>query len=80
MNRLELKSLLTDRGVATPSARIVRALSERGALSATQLVSLTGLAKSTVSTTLSELRKSGMVVESPSGTAASPASAALRRR
>lgn len=67
MNRLELKSLLTNRAVATPSARLVRALSERGALSATQLVSITGLAKSTVSTTLSELRKSGMVVESPVG-------------
>ena len=65
MNRLELKSLLTDRGVATPSARIVRALSERGTLRAPQLVSLTCLAKSPASTTLSELRKSGMVVESP---------------
>lgn len=64
MNGIELKSLLADRGVATPSGRIVRTLSGHGALSATQLASLTGLAKSTVSTTLSELRKSGVVVES----------------
>lgn len=63
MNRIELKSLLADSALATPSGRIVRALSERGALSATQLARLTGLAKSTVSTALTELRRSQMVVE-----------------
>lgn len=63
MNRTELKSLLTERAVGTPSGRIVRALSERGGLSATQIARITGLAKSTVSTTLSELRRSGVVVE-----------------
>src|SRR5690606_12699180 len=56
--------LLDERALGTPTGRIVRALSERGGLSATQLASLTGLAKSTVSMTLGELRKSGMVVES----------------
>ena len=63
MNKIELKSLLADRAVGTPSGRIVRALSERGGMSATQIARITGLAKSTVSTTLAELRKSGMVVE-----------------
>jgi predicted NBD/HSP70 family sugar kinase len=63
MNRVELRSLLVDREIGTPAGRIVRVLSERGALSATQIASITGLAKSTVSTTLSELRKSGLVVE-----------------
>lgn len=66
MHRIELKSLLADRAVGTPSGRVVRALSERGALSATQIAHITGLAKSTVSMTLSELRKSGIVVEGPS--------------
>ncbi len=64
MNKIELKSLLTDRALDTPTSRIVRILSERGALSATQIARLTGLAKSTVSTALAELRRSDMVVES----------------
>jgi len=63
VNKIELKSLLTNRALDTPTSRIVRALSERGALSAAQLARLTGLAKSTVSTALSELRGSDMVVE-----------------
>ncbi|WP_318609552.1 ROK family transcriptional regulator [Mesorhizobium sp. BAC0120] len=38
-------------------------LSERGALSGTQIAKILGLAKSTVSMTLAELRKAGMVVD-----------------
>jgi predicted NBD/HSP70 family sugar kinase/predicted transcriptional regulator len=63
MNRPELTSLLSEQAVGTPSGRIVRLLSERGALSATQISALSGLAKSTVSMALAELRRSGMVVE-----------------
>src|SRR5262245_30021071 len=59
----ELKSLLTDRSLGTPAARVVRVLSERGALSGTQIANLLGLAKSTVSTTLTELRRAGIVVD-----------------
>ena len=70
MHRMKLKSLLDERELGTPTGRIVRALSERGGLSATQLANLTGLAKSTVSMTLGELRKSGMVVESAAPEAA----------
>ena len=44
MNKLELRSLLADRSVDTPTGRIVRVLSERGALSAAQISRLTGLA------------------------------------
>lgn len=66
MNKVELRSLLADRKVGTPAGRIVRALSERGGLSATQIAGITGLAKSTVSTALSELRRSGLVIESES--------------
>ena len=71
MNKIELKSLLTDRALATPTGRIVRTLSERGSLSAAQLARLTGLAKSTISTALAELRRSEMVVESGSESAGS---------
>jgi predicted NBD/HSP70 family sugar kinase len=71
VNKIELKSLLADSALSTPTGRIVRTLSERGALSATQLARLTGLAKSTVSTALTELRRSEMVVEVGSESAGS---------
>ena len=64
MNKIELKSLLADRALGTPTGQIVRLLSERGSMSAAQIARLSGLAKSTVSTTLSDLRRSGVVVES----------------
>lgn len=76
MNSIELKSLLTDSALGTPVGRIVRTLSERGSLSAAQLARLTGLAKSTVSAALSELRRSDMVVEvgsEPAGSVGRPA-------
>jgi predicted NBD/HSP70 family sugar kinase len=57
-----LTSLL-DRTSGTPASRIVRALSECGALSASRLAEHTGLARSTVSVALSELRSSGLIVE-----------------
>ena len=66
MNKIDLRTLLADRGVGTPSGRIVRTLSERGSLSAAQLARLTGLAKSTVSTALVELKRSELVVETGS--------------
>jgi predicted NBD/HSP70 family sugar kinase len=62
MHKSELKSLLTESASGTPSGRIIRVLSERGALSATQIAGILGLAKSTVSMTLTELRKAEMVV------------------
>ena len=67
MSESRLKSLLDDRSSGSPGSRIVRAMSERGALSAAQIARLTGLARSTVSTALSDLRKSGIVVEVSSG-------------
>lgn len=75
---MELRSLLADRSLGTPTGRIVRALSERGALSAAQISRITGLAKSTVSTALAELRRSDMVVEvgsEPVGGVGRPATA-----
>jgi predicted NBD/HSP70 family sugar kinase len=63
MTKSLLKSLLTDQPSASPESLIVRCLSERGVLSASQITRVTGLARSTVSTALTGLRKSGMVVE-----------------
>jgi predicted NBD/HSP70 family sugar kinase len=78
VNKIELRSLLVDRAADTPAGRIVRMLTERGALSAAQLSRLTGLAKSTVSTALSELRRAEMVLEAgnePGGSVGRPATA-----
>lgn len=66
VNKIDLKSLFTDRAMSTPKGRIVSTLSERGSLSAAQIVRLTGLAKSTVSTALTELKRSELVVETGS--------------
>src|SRR5688500_2060526 len=66
MAKDELKALLVARDVGTPAGRIVRALSEMGGLSAAEIARTTRLAKSTVSAALSELRRSGIVVESAS--------------
>ncbi len=63
MNKIELTTLLAEDVSGTPTSRIVRSLSARGSLSAAQLARLTGLAKSTVSQTLADLRRSGVVVE-----------------
>jgi predicted NBD/HSP70 family sugar kinase len=63
MTKTLLRSLLIDRPAGSPESLIVRCLSQRGALSAAQIARFTGLARSTVSTVLAGLRKSGMVVE-----------------
>lgn len=63
MNKIELKSLLAEDTQDTPTGRVVRTLTERGTLTATQIVRLTGLAKSTVSMVLAELRRLDVVVE-----------------
>ncbi|MDP3315202.1 MAG: ROK family protein, partial [Devosia sp.] len=73
-----MKSLLDDGALGTPAGRIVRMLTERGAMSAAQLSRLTGLAKSTVSTAVAELRRTGMVLEAgnePAGGVGRPATA-----
>lgn len=59
----DLKGLLYEREVDSPIARVVRALSGHGAVSASQIARSTGLARSTVSTILADLKKSNLVVE-----------------
>ena len=63
MLRDDLKSLLEEADADRPEARVVRVLSERGAVSANQIVRATGLARSTISQALAELRSARMIVE-----------------
>ena len=67
MSDSRLRQLLTDQHSGSPGSRIVRVIGTRGALSAAEIARVTGLARSTVSTALMELRKSGIVVEGPGG-------------
>jgi predicted NBD/HSP70 family sugar kinase len=59
----EIIALLKDHPPRTPEARIVRCMSERGAITAADLARATGLARSTISTALSELRGAKIVIE-----------------
>jgi predicted NBD/HSP70 family sugar kinase len=59
----DLRGLLNERHVDSPVARVVRALSGHGAVSAAQIARTTGLARSTVSTILADLKRSSLVVE-----------------
>ena len=59
----DLMGLLNERHDDSPVARVVRALSGHGAVSTAQIARKTGLARSTVSTILGDLKRSGLVVE-----------------
>lgn len=59
----DLKGLLYENEADSPVARVVRALSGHGAVSTAQIARNTGLARSTVSTILGELKRSKLVVE-----------------
>jgi predicted NBD/HSP70 family sugar kinase len=63
MSPSRLSQILAAQHAGTPGNRIVRAMSERGALSAAEIARATGLARSTISTALSELKESGIVIE-----------------
>lgn len=63
MKETRLKTLLGSDGSDTTKGRVVRALSERGSLSGAQIARATGLARSTVSAVIAELRHSGLVTE-----------------
>ena len=66
----ELNALLAEDESSAPELRLVRALSERGTVSASELSRLTGLARSTISMALTELRRAGVVIETTPGEAA----------
>lgn len=59
----ELKGLLHEQEVDSPAAKVVRALSGHGSVSTAQIARTTGLARSTVSTILGDLKRSRLVIE-----------------
>ncbi|CAI9399184.1 N-acetylglucosamine repressor [Pleomorphomonas sp. T1.2MG-36] len=59
----ELEGLLYGRELDSPVVKVVRALSGHGAVSTSQIARNTGLARSTVSTILADLKRSNLVVE-----------------
>jgi predicted NBD/HSP70 family sugar kinase len=63
VSRSEIIALLKDHPARTPEARIVRCMSERGAITAAELAKATGLARSTISMALAELRSARIVIE-----------------
>ena len=63
MLRDDLKSLLNEEDAASAEARVVRVLSERGAVSANEIARATGLSRSTISQALTELRNARVIVE-----------------
>src|ERR1700709_2603361 len=70
MLRDNLRSLLDDADADHAEARVVRVLSERGAVSANEIARATGLARSTISSALAELRQGRVIVEAPAAEAA----------
>jgi predicted NBD/HSP70 family sugar kinase len=68
--RSDLTSLLNGDHARAPEARIVRCMSERGAMSPAEIASATGLARSTISMTLADLRQARIVVEAEQSRAA----------
>ena len=65
MTNDELQTLLSEGDATTPEGRVVRVLSERGAVAAADLARVTGLARSTISMALAELRRARVIVEAP---------------
>lgn len=63
MSKNELIELFSSRDTGSPAHRVVRALAERGAASAIELSRMTGLAKSTMSALVAELKESGVIIE-----------------
>jgi predicted NBD/HSP70 family sugar kinase len=59
----ELRGLLYGHELDSPVVKVVRALSGHGAVSTSQIARSTGLARSTVSTVLGDLKRSNLVVE-----------------
>ena len=70
MLRDDLQSLLDDIDADHAEARVVRVLSERGAVSANEIARATGLARSTISQALAELRGAKIIVEAAAGESA----------
>jgi predicted NBD/HSP70 family sugar kinase/predicted transcriptional regulator len=63
MARHNIKQILSVAQSGSPTSRIIHALSKHGGMSAAQIARQTGLARSTISTAVGELKASRIVVE-----------------
>jgi predicted NBD/HSP70 family sugar kinase len=63
MAHRHIQKLLASSDPGTPTSQIIRTLSQRGGMTAAQIARHTGLAKSTVSTAVADLKESRVVVE-----------------
>jgi predicted NBD/HSP70 family sugar kinase len=58
-----IKKIMADHAAGAPANQIIRMLSQYGGMSAAQIARMTGLARSTISTSVSELKSKRVVVE-----------------
>lgn len=63
MPQSRIKQILASQNAGAPSSQIIRALSQNGGMTAAQLSRLTGLARSTISAAVNDLKTSKVVVE-----------------
>jgi predicted NBD/HSP70 family sugar kinase len=63
MAQSRIKQIVSNMAAGTPASQIIRTLSQHGGMSAAQLARHTGLARSTISHAVAELRESRVVVE-----------------
>ncbi len=63
MAQSRIKQIVSAMAAGTPASQIIRALSQHGGMSAAQLARHTGLARSTISHAVAELRGSRVIVE-----------------
>jgi predicted NBD/HSP70 family sugar kinase len=63
MAQHRIRKLLTSVAPGTPSSQIIAALSQQGGMTAAQIARYTGLARSTISTAVNDLKDSRVVVE-----------------
>lgn len=68
----DMMGLFAEKGAPSAATRIVATVSAQGAVTAAEISEITGLARSTVSTALSELKDAGLIVESEPGKSAAP--------
>jgi predicted NBD/HSP70 family sugar kinase len=61
-----IKKIMADNAAGAPASQIIRALSQHGGMSAAQIARHTGLARSTISTSVAELKSNRVVVETES--------------
>jgi predicted NBD/HSP70 family sugar kinase len=58
-----IKKIMADNAAGAPASQIIRALSQHGGMSSAQIARHTGLARSTISTAVNELKANRVVVE-----------------